>query len=104
MANLEDPIVGDNAELLGNPAGKRELTAFMQSRELSEEISRAGVQALREVLTALEEVTVTDTGLRNTLTKGGMPRTVDELNRRFNAYVEGMAKGEDPSRIRVVVE
>lgn len=104
MADLEDPIVSDNAELLGNPAGKRELTAFMQSCKLSEEISPACVQALRQVPTVLERVTVTDTGLRNTFTKGGMSRSGDEPNRRFNAYVEGMAEGKDPSQTRVVAE
>lgn len=104
LANFEDPIVSDKAELLGNSAGKRELTAFTQSRVLSEEISPACVQALREVLTVLERVMATDTGLRNTLTKGGMPCAIDELNSRFNAHVERMAEGTDPSRIRVVGE
>ena len=96
--------MSDNIELLSDPAGKRELTAFMQSRELPERISGACVQASREALTGLEKVTVTDTGLRAALVKDGIPCTVDELNRRFNAYVEGMPKGKDPSRIRVVVE
>ena len=104
LDNFEDPTVSDNIELLSDPVGKRGLTAFIQSRKLPEQISPACVQALREALTGLERVTVTDTGLRKALIKGGMPCTVDELNRRFNAYVEGMAKGKDPSRIRVVVE
>ena len=104
LNNLNDPTVSDNIALISDPAGKRDLTAFMQDCELPKRISQAFIQALREALTGLEKVAVTSSGLREALIQGGIPCTLDELNSRFEAHVAGLAKGKDPSRVRVVVE
>ena len=104
LGNLEDPTVRSNVELLSDPVGKRQLAAFMQRRELPDPVSPAFVQALQEALTGLERVTVTGSDLRETLVRGGIPCTVEDLRGRFGSYVEELTKGKDPKRIRVVVE
>ena len=73
LGNLEDPTVSANVELLNDPAGKAELAAFMQRRELPEAVSSALVQALQEALTGLEKVTLTGSDLYETLMRGGIP-------------------------------
>jgi len=104
LSNLDDPTVADNIALISDPEGKAEVAAFMASRELPEPISDAFVQALRDALTGLQKVAVTQTALRDALMSGGMPCTVDELKGRFDAYVAELTKGKSASKIRVVVE
>ncbi len=104
LTNLDDPTVGANIDLISDPAGKGELVTFIQDRELPDPISPAFVKALQDALTGLEKIAVTDTALREALTKGGMPCTVDELKERFESYLAGLTKGKDAKKTRVVVE
>ena len=59
---------------------------------------------VKEALTGLEKVAVTDAGLRAALTAGGIPCTIEELKSRFDAYVAELTKGKDSKKTRVVVE
>jgi hypothetical protein len=104
LANLDDPTVGSNIALISDPAGKRELEAFMDARQLPEPISAAFVKALQEALTGLEKVAVTHGDLRGALVQGGIPCTVEELKTRFDSYVAGLTKGKNTNKVRVVVE
>ena len=104
LSNLDDPTVAGNIELISDPDGKSEVAAFMKSRELPEPISDAFIQALRDALTGLEKVAVAQGSLRDALMSGGLPCTVDELKSRFDAYVAGLTKGKNASKVRVVVE
>lgn len=102
--NLKDPTVSDNIALISDPTGKKELLAFMEISELPEPISQAFIHALREALTGLEKVAVSSTALRVALIQGGIPCTLTELSKRFEAHMAELAKGKDPSKVRVVVE
>jgi len=104
LTNLDDPTVGANIDLISDPSGKAELETFIKKRELPDPISPAFVKALQDALTGLEKVAVTDTALREALTAGGMPCTVDELRDRFDAYITFLTKGKDVKKTRVVVE
>ena len=104
LGNLEDPTVRGNVELLSDPVGRAELAAFMQRGELPDPVSPAFVQALQEALTDLEKVTVIGSDLRETLMRGGIPCTVDDLRSRFDAYVKKLTRSRESDRIRVVVE
>ena len=100
LANLDDPTVGTNIELISDPAGKDELQAFMDARELPEPVSAAFVKALQEALTGLEKVAVTHADLRGALVEGGIPCTVEELKSRFDSYVAGLTKGQEHKQIK----
>ena len=104
LANLEDPTVSQNIELISDPGGKEDLQAFMKEQELPEPISSALVKALQEALTGLEKVAVTDSDLHAALTAGGIPCTIEELKERFDRYVTKLTKGRDTKKTRVVVE
>jgi len=104
LSNLDDPTVAGNIELISDPDGKSEVAAFMKGRELPEPISDAFIQALRDALTGLQKVAVAPSSLRDALMSGGMPCTVDELKSRFDAYVAGITKGKNASKVRVIVE
>ena len=42
--------------------------------------------------------------LRNALLAGGSPATPAELKKRFDEYLDGLAKGKEPGKIRIVLE
>ena len=104
LENLEDPTVSTNIDLISNLAGKSELTAFRKTGALPERISDDFVEATQEVFTGLDKVSVDGTRLCAALAEGGIPCTVEELNRRFATYVASLAKGKDPRKVRIVVE
>ena len=90
LSNLEDPTVAANIDLVGDAKGKREVKAFLKSRELPEVVSSAFVKALQEVLSGLLKVEVTTSDLRAALAEGGLPCTPVELGfprfRRHGVY------------------
>ena len=104
LSNLDDPTVAANIELISNPTGKKEILAFMENRELPDSISDSLVLALRNALTGLQKVGIDQNNLRDALTNGGMPCTIDELKSRFDTYVSGLTKGKDSKKVRVVIK
>ena len=104
LANLEDPTVAANIELVSDKQGRVLLERFRTCRELPQPVPPALVKALQEVMSGLHKVVVTGDGVRAALLAGGVPCTVEELKRRFDQHVAGLTKGKDVARVRVVVE
>ncbi len=104
LTNLEDPTVQGNIELLTDPAGRDAIRTFLETRALPDPVEPSFVKALQDVLGGLEKVVLTNVALRQRLTEGGLPCTVQELKDRFEAFLQDLAKGKDPSRVRIVVE
>ena len=103
-ANLEDPIVSGNIDLVSDTAGKEELRAFLKGKQLPEPVSPAFVKALQEVLSGLQKVSFGSAALQAALSDGGLPCTVSDLRERFDRYVATLTKGKDLSKVRVVIE
>jgi hypothetical protein len=103
-ANLEDPTVSGNIELVSDAAGKRELLAFLKSKDLSDPVGPAFVKALQEVFSGLQKVTLGGVQLQAALSDGGLPCTLGDLRERFDRYVVNLTKGKDPLKVRVVIE
>ena len=103
-ANLEDPTVSGNIELVTDPAGKRALQQFLKNKQLPDPVSPAFVKALQEVLSGLQKVTLSSAALQDALSDGGLPCTVSDLNDRFDRYVANLTKGKDASKVRIVIE
>ena len=78
--------------------------AFLQSRELPENISQDFIQALQEALSALIKVEVTTKHLRAALIAGGSPVTPVEMKKRFDAYLDELTKGKEQGKVRIVLE
>jgi len=42
--------------------------------------------------------------LRDTLLAGGPPATLGEMRKRFEEYLDGLIKGKEPGKVRIVLE
>ena len=62
------------------------------------------VNALREVLSGLIKVAVKTGDLQQALKISGGPATPAEMKKRFEEYVDGLTKGKDPAKVRIVME
>ncbi|MEW6636874.1 MAG: DUF6079 family protein [Actinomycetota bacterium] len=103
LSNLEDPAVQRNLELLA-PAHRGLVQEFLGSRTLPEPLSKEFIAAVGEALGGLERVTVRTGELKAALLDGGSPATPDELRRRFERFLRERIRGEDPGRVRIVLE
>jgi len=103
LNNLEDPSIRGNLDLL-KPETRKLVDAFLQERNLPEELSQDFIRALQEVLSGLIKIAVKTSDLRAALLKGGSPATLAEMKKRFDEYLNELIKGHDPKRVRIVLE
>lgn len=86
------------------PDQQRLIQGFLDAGALPEKVSYEFVQTVKEALTGLERVAVPPENILLALTEGGMPCTVQEMQTRFHRFVDGLTKGKDPNKVRIVVE
>lgn len=104
LENLDDPTIKEQVGLVRSTEGKKAIQQFLKSRTLPEPVETAFVKALQEVFSGLERVEVTGPAIHAALTKGGSPCTLDEAKERFDNFLRDVAKGKEPSRVRIVLE
>lgn len=104
IANLEDPTVSENIELLTDPKGKHAVEGFLGARELPDPVDAVFVKALQEVLSGLQKVVLSREGLHEALISGGLPCTLGEVKERFEKHLSEATKGKDPTKVRVILE
>jgi hypothetical protein len=103
LDNLEDPTIQGNLELL--KAEERQLIRdFLSRRALPEPISQSFLHAVREALSGLSKLAISTEALKSALLAGGSPMTLEEMKKRFEAYLAEVAKGQDVSKLRIVLE
>ena len=100
LSNLEAP---DNMDLLKSD-DREALEAFIQSRELPMPLSDSFVHALKEVFSGLIKVAIQTQDLQTALKVTDGPATPAEMKSRFDAYIDLLAMGNDPAKVRIVVE
>ena len=103
LTNLDDAAAKASTELL-EPEAAKLVAEFAQAGRLPDDVSNDFVQALKDVLSGLEKVSVTTESLRAALLTGGAPAKPEEMKRRFGAYVDGLVKDKTPGKARIVVE
>ena len=103
LVNLDDPVTRQNLSLV-QPERARQVYAFVAKAELPDVLEPEFVEALQEVLSGLVKVAVTAEDLKAALLAGGSPASPTEMKTRFERYIDGLAKGEDPAKVRVVLE
>ena len=103
LTNLDDPAIRENLPLL-KPAQRERVTQFMKTRELPDPLDPEFIEALQECLSGLVKVVVRAEDLRAALLSGGSPARPDELKRRFGRHLDGLTKGQEPAKVRVVLE
>jgi hypothetical protein len=103
LSNLEDPTIQENLPLL-KPADRKHVDAFIKKRALPGSIGKDFVDALAEVLSGLLKVGVKMDDLRRELLAGGSPATLAEIKKRFDDYMDNLAKGKELGKVRIVIE
>jgi hypothetical protein len=103
LANLEDPTTRGNLSLL-KPEPRKLADGFIKKRTLPDDLDQDFIHALQEVLSGLTKVSVKIADLRDALLSGGSPATPAEMRKRFEEYLDGLTKGKEPGKVRIVLE
>jgi len=103
ITNLEDPTTRGNLDLL-KPEPRNLVDAFLKERKLPEELTPEFIDALQEVLSGLVKVAIRPEDLRAALLKGGSPATPSEMKKRFEEYLDELTRGNEPGKVRIVLE
>ena len=104
LTNLEDPTTKERIKKVLSPEQRAIVQAFLKSRRLPEEIDHAFLNAIKEALTDLALVSVKIADLRDALLAGGSPATPADMKKRFDEYLDGLTKGKEPGKVRIVLE
>ena len=103
LNNLEDPITQANINELLQGDDKKLVQAFIDSKELPDVVDSNFTQTLKTILAGLQKVVIKKGDLLAKVSDLG-PATPDDLKRVLNAYVDELAKGKDPQKVRIVME
>ena len=103
LANLDAPATRENLSLL-KPERRERIDAFVERGELPDPLERGFIKALREVLSGLVKVVVKTGDVKAALLAGGSPASPAEMKQRFERYLDDLAKGEEPDKVRLVLE
>ena len=103
LVNLEAPATREHLDLL-QPEPKNLVNGFIKKKELPERIDQDFIQALSEVLSGLDKVSVKIDDIRTALLSGGSPITPAEMKKRFENYLDTLTKGKDSDKVRIVLE
>ena len=103
LDNLNDPATRENLSLL-QPVNRKRVAAFVEEGALPDPLEPEFVEALRDVLSGLVKVVMKAEDLRAALLAGGSPARPDEMKKRFDGYLDDLAKGKEPSKVRIVLE
>jgi hypothetical protein len=103
LANLEDPTTKGALSLL-KPEPRKLVDGFIKKRTLPGDLDQDFIHALQEVLSGLTKVSVKIADLREALLSGGSPATPAEMRKRFEEYLDGLTKGKEPGKVRIVLE
>ena len=103
ISNLEDPTTKGNLSLL-KPEPRKLVDGFIKKRALPDDLDQDFIHALQEVLSGLTKVSVKIADMRDALLSGGSPATPAEMRKRFEEYLDGLTKGKEPGKVRIVLE
>jgi len=103
LENLEDPVTQDSLNLLGD-SNRSEINAFISARALPDPVEDAFVRALRQVLQGLVPIEVTKDEVQSALFAQGSASTVEQMKQRLDQYLANKCRGQDISKVRIVLK
>ncbi len=101
---LDDPMIQQNIRELLKDEEKKQITAFLESGALPDDLLADFIRIVQRVLAGLNKVEVNTDDLKTALLAGGSPATVDEFRQRFNAFLDALTRGKDPDKIRIILK
>jgi energy-coupling factor transporter ATP-binding protein EcfA2 len=103
LENLDDPTAKKSIKLL--PESQREaVNSFLKSKKLPEKVSNDLVQGMQTALSGLIAIAIRPTELLDALGDSGAPSTAEQLQSRFEAYLQKIIQGKEQSKVRLVIE
>jgi hypothetical protein len=103
LENLDDPTAKKSIKLL--PEEQREaVTSFVKAKSLPEKISNELVQGMQTALSGLIAISIKPADLIKTLSDGGAPCTVEQIQARFATFIQSITSGKESSKIRLVID
>ena len=103
LSNLADPIIQQNLELL-KPDERAIINAFMATKEIPEVVDSNFINALQQALSGLIRIPLRLSELEGALKLSEGPATPQELRVRFEAFLDELTRGNDPNKVRIVME
>jgi len=103
LDNLDDPTAKKSIKLL--PEGEKEaVNSFLKSKALPEKISNDLVQGMQTALSGLIAIVVRPTDLLDALSDAGAPSTADQLQSRFEHFLQKITRGKEQAKVRLIIE
>lgn len=103
LDNLEDPTTKDSLGLL-NEQDRSMIDGFITARTLPTPVENDFVKALRQVLRGLIPIEVTNAEIQNALFAQGSASTIEQIKQRLEQYLTNKCKGQDISKVRIVLK
>ena len=103
LDNLEDPVTHDSLNLLADDE-RSQVDGFINSKALPQPIDDSFVKALRQVLQGLVPVELTATQIEQALFGQGSAATVEQLKTRLDQFLKEQCRGQDVSKVRIVLK
>ena len=101
--NLDDPTAKKSIKLLPDEQ-KEAVNAFVKSKKLPDKIGNDLVQGMQQALSGLIAISVKLADLLDALSDGGAPCTVEQIQARFEEFVQKITRGKEPSKVRLVID
>jgi energy-coupling factor transporter ATP-binding protein EcfA2 len=103
LENLDDPTAKKSIKLL--PEEQRQaVNSFLKTKSLPDKISNDLVQGMQTALSGLIAISIRLTELLDALGDTGAPSTVDQLQSRFEKFLQKITQGKEQSKVRLVIE
>jgi hypothetical protein len=103
LANLDDPTARKSIKLLPD-AHREAVDAFLKAKKLPEKITNDLVQGMQTALSGLIAIPVKPADLLEALSDGGAPCTVEQIETRFEEFVQKITRGKERTKVRLVID
>lgn len=102
LNEFEDPVTQDNLKLIDAKA-RKQLEAFMADKELPIDLDADFIKAVQQALSGLSRVVISPKAIEAALFPSGAATTIDDFKERFTTYLDGLVKGQDRGKVRLVL-
>lgn len=103
LDNLDDPTAKKSIKLLPE-AQKDAVNAVLKARALPDKIGNDLVQGMQTALSGLIAIAVKPTDLLDALSDGGAPCTVEQIQTRFEKFLQKLTQGKEQAKVRLVID
>jgi hypothetical protein len=87
------------------PADQKEaVNAFLKAKAFPEKINNEFVQGVQTALSGLIAIQVRPAELLDALGDSGAPSTVEQLESRFDKFLQKITQGKEQAKVRLVIQ